>query len=238
MAGLSNDPLGELKTEITNEINYLATLKLVELAKKNKVKRFIFASTQSIYGLSKLKKELDEDLSKKNPISAYAITKYKAEKKIHNMSSDDFVTTSLRPSTVFGPSPRLRTDIVFNNLLASAYTNSKIEIWGNGKSKREVIFVDDLANAIIYFSFKKINTSILNIGTEQEMTIEQYAKLIMKALNVNLKIKYVRKNLNGTPRKILDCTVARQLGWKILFSLEEGLKITILDFIKNFNKYK
>ena len=70
------------------------------------------------------------------------------------------------------------------------------------------------------------------------MTIEQYAKIIMKTLNVNLKINYIKKNLNGTPRKILDCTVARRLGWKILYSLEEGLKITILDFIKNFNKYK
>ena len=70
------------------------------------------------------------------------------------------------------------------------------------------------------------------------MTIEQYAKLIMKTLNVNLKINYVQKNLNGTPRKILDCSLARGFGWKSSYSIEKGLEITISDFIKNFNNYK
>jgi nucleoside-diphosphate-sugar epimerase len=179
LAGLSNDPLGELKKEITNEINYLATLKLVKLAKKNKVKRFIFASTQSIYGLSKLKIELDEDFSKKNPISTYAITKYKAERKLHNMSSDDFVTTSLRPSTVFGPSPRLRTDIVFNNLLASAYINSKIEIWGNGKPWRPVIHVDDVCRAFLACLIAPpeiVNKQSFNVGIlNGNFTVKQLA---------------------------------------------------------------
>ena len=78
----------------------------------------------------------------------------------------------------------------------------------------------------------------LNIGTEKEMTIEQYAKLIMRNFKINLKIKYINKNLNGTPRKILDCSLARRFGWKSSYSLEKGLKITISDFIKNFNNYK
>ena len=85
---------------------------------------------------------------------------------------------------------------------------------------------------------KLINVNILNIGTEKEMTIEDYAKLIMNKLNIKLKINYVNRNLNGTPRKILDCSLARRFGWKSSYSLDEGLQITISDFIKNFNKYK
>jgi GDP-L-fucose synthase len=152
---------------------------------------------------------------------------------------------SIMPCNTYGTNDNydLQTSHFFPSLIKKIFLakkNSKknIDIWGNGKSKREVIFVDDLANAIIYFSFKKINTNILNIGTEKEMTIEEYAKLIMKNLNINLKINYVNKNLNGTPRKILDCSLARRFGWKSSYSLEQGLKITISDFIKNFNKYK
>ena len=85
LASLSNDPLGEFMPELTNEINYLSTIKLAEIAKKKGVKKFLFASTQSIYGISKINNELDEDNSIKNPITAYAITKWKAEKELMQM---------------------------------------------------------------------------------------------------------------------------------------------------------
>lgn len=149
------------------------------------------------------------------------------------------------PCNTYGPNDNYNLNsshflpaLIKKIFLAKKNNKKNIEIWGNGRSKREVIFVDDLANAIIYFSFKKINVNILNIGTEKEMTIEDYAKLIMNKLNIKLKINYVNRNLNGTPRKILDCSLARRFGWKSLYSLDEGLQITISDFIKNFNKYK
>lgn len=240
LAGLSNDPLGEFKTEITNEINYLATLKLVEFAKKKKVKRFIFASTQSIYGLSKLKIELDEDLSKKNPISAYAITKYKAERKIHNMSSDDFVTTSLRPSTVFGPSPRLRTDIVFNNLIASAYINSKIEIWGNGKPWRPVIHIDDVCRAFLACLIAPqeiINKQSFNVGiVKGNFTVKQLAKKVKDHLPYSKIFLLNKLNFDERSYRVSFKKIFRVLRnyYNPIWDLDNGAE-QLINFYKKIN---
>ncbi len=149
LAGLANDPLGEFDPKLTDEINYQSTIKLVELSKIQKVKRFIYASSQSMYGVSDLQEELDEEDSKKNPVTAYARTKWEAEKKIKNFCNDDFTVVMFRPSTVFGASPRLRCDIVYNSLVASAYTTGKIEILSDGSPWRPVIHVKDLCNAFI-----------------------------------------------------------------------------------------
>ena len=102
-----------------------------------------------MYGVSETDDELDEDNSLKNPVSAYAIAKWDAEQKINQMSSDDLVITSFRPSTVFGASPRLRCDIVFNNLVACAYTTGKIEIMSDGSPWRPVVHVRDVCSAFI-----------------------------------------------------------------------------------------
>ena len=104
LAGLSNDPLGEFSPKLTEDINYNATISLAKLAKKTGVNRFVYASSQSMYGISDATDELDEDDSDKNPITAYAIAKWNAEKQLNIMSTDEFVVTSFRPSTVFGAS--------------------------------------------------------------------------------------------------------------------------------------
>ena len=149
LAGLSNDPLGEFSPRLTQEINYQGTINLVEKAKQAGIKRIVYASSQSMYGVSETDDELDEDNSLKNPVSAYAIAKWDAEQKINQMSSDDLVITSFRPSTVFGASPRLRCDIVFNNLVACAYTTGKIEIMSDGSPWRPVVHVRDVCSAFI-----------------------------------------------------------------------------------------
>jgi nucleoside-diphosphate-sugar epimerase len=102
-----------------------------------------------MYGISNTTTELDEDDSEKNPVTAYAIAKWNAEQQLHDMSTDDFVVTSLRPSTVFGASPRLRCDIVFNNLVACAYTTGKIEIMSDGSPWRPVVHIKDVCSAFI-----------------------------------------------------------------------------------------
>lgn len=149
LAALSNDPLGELVPGLTEEINLGGTLLLAELAKKAGVKRFIYSSSQSMYGISTFEGELDEYESEKNPITSYAITKWDAELALNKLQSDDFIVTSFRPSTVFGASPRLRCDIVFNNLVACAYTTGKIEIKSDGTPNRPVVHVKDVCNAYI-----------------------------------------------------------------------------------------
>ena len=149
LAGLSNDPLGEFSPKLTEEINYHATMRLAELAQTAGVSRFVYASSQSMYGVSNTDYELDEDDSEKNPVTAYAIAKWKAEQHLHQLSTDNFIVTSLRPSTVFGASPRLRSDIVFNNLVACAYTTGRIEIMSDGTPWRPIIHVKDVCSAFI-----------------------------------------------------------------------------------------
>ena len=149
LAGLSNDPLGEFSPKLTEDINYSGTIKLAQMAKKQGVIRFVYASSQSMYGVSNTQDELDEDDSEKNPVTSYAIAKWNAEQKLHKMTTDDFVVTSFRPSTVFGVSPRLRCDIVFNNLVACAYTTGKIEIMSDGSPWRPVVHIKDVCSAFL-----------------------------------------------------------------------------------------
>ena len=149
LAGLSNDPAGELQPELTEQVNLDATIKLGHLAKSVGVKRFIYASSQSMYGISSSTEELDEDLSEKLPLTTYARTKWEAEIALKELQSDSFSVICFRPSTVFGVSPRLRCDIVFNNFVACAYTTGKIEILSDGTPWRPVVHIRDVCSAFI-----------------------------------------------------------------------------------------
>jgi nucleoside-diphosphate-sugar epimerase len=149
LAGLSNDPLGELNPNLTVDINFKATVKLAKLSKEAGVKRFIYSSSQSMYGISGSDDELDEYDSEKKPLTAYAKTKWDAELKLREIGNSQFIVSCFRPSTVFGASPRLRCDIVFNNLVACAYTTGKIEIKSDGTPWRPVVHVRDVSNAYI-----------------------------------------------------------------------------------------
>lgn len=147
LAALSNDPLGEFDPSLTDAINLGGTIRAAELAKRAGVRRFVFASSQSMYGVSATDAELDEDTSDKKPVTAYARTKWEAEQAIHRLASPTFVVTAFRPSTVFGASPRLRSDIVFNNLVGCAFTRGRIEIKSDGTPWRPVVHVRDVCQA-------------------------------------------------------------------------------------------
>jgi GDP-L-fucose synthase len=108
--------------------------------------------------------------------------------------------------------------------------NKSLYLWGNGQTKRELIFVDDLANAIIYFLNKKTKKNLINIGSGIEKTIDQYARIVCQIIGIKLKIRYKNKHLTGTPRKLLDCSYARKNGWKP----KTNLKADILETYKHF----
>ncbi len=169
LSSLSNDPLGEFDPKITNEINYISTVKLGNLAKECGVKRFIYISSQSMYGISSTEDELDEYNSIKKPLTEYAKTKWKAEIELNKLNSKNFTVVSFRPSTVYGVSPRLRCDIVFNNLVASAYITKKIEIKSDGSPWRPVVHVQDLCSAIfagLFAPVELIAGKAFNVGVE------------------------------------------------------------------------
>ena len=115
---------------------------------------------------------------------------------------------------------------------AIKYRKEEINIWGNGKPLRELIYSDDVADACIFFLKKKTKESLINIGTGKDKSITEYAKLIMKHLGVNLKIVYKKNKPNGTIRKVLDISLAKKYGWRYKTSLKKGLSITVNDYLK------
>jgi nucleoside-diphosphate-sugar epimerase len=185
LAALSNDPLGELSPGLTELINLNATINLAKLAKSLGVKRFIYSSSQSMYGVSISNQELDEE-GPKNPITAYAKTKWEAELALNKLGDNNFCVVSFRPSTVFGASPRLRCDIVFNNLVACAYTTGRIEIKSDGSPRRPVIHIKDVCSAFIAglkAPTKMINCRSFNVGIPSgNYTIKQLAEAAQKVV--------------------------------------------------------
>tara|TARA_Y200000002_G_C22627071_1_gene640777 strand:- start:312 stop:1340 length:1029 start_codon:yes stop_codon:yes gene_type:complete len=165
LAGLSNDPLCDLDESLTFEINYFATCRLAEIAKKSGVKKFIFMSSQSMYGISESNIDLSED-DPKLPITAYAKSKLYAESFLNTLSNENFKVICLRPSTVFGVSASFRSDIVFNNLLSSAYFLKNIILKTDGSPFRPVISINDVCKAISFFISAKTpnNFNYYNLG--------------------------------------------------------------------------
>lgn len=149
LAALSNDPLGELAPGLTEEINFKATVALARLAKKAGVKRFIYSSSQSMYGVADTSHELTEDEAGPYGVTAYARTKWDAECELKKLNDEKFAVVCMRPSTVFGASPNFRADIVYNNLVGCAYVTGKIEIKSDGTPWRPVVHVRDVSSAFI-----------------------------------------------------------------------------------------
>ncbi len=113
---------------------------------------------------------------------------------------------------------------------------NKLVVWGNGKAKREMLYVDDLAEACIFFMNKKIKEDLLNIGTGVDYTINYYAKFLAKIINPEMKINivYDRSKPNGTPRKVLDVSLAKKYGWKPKYTLKEAIKYTYQNFLREY----
>tara|TARA_Y100000310_G_scaffold271331_1_gene285766 strand:- start:644 stop:1681 length:1038 start_codon:yes stop_codon:yes gene_type:complete len=169
LAALCNDSLGMINEDLTYEINYTASVKLAELAKLAGIKRFVFASSCSLYGQGGLQ-PLDEN-SSSNPQTPYGKSKILAEKEISNLSSDKFSPVFMRNATAFGFSPRMRFDIVVNNLSGYAKVDNEIKILGDGKPWRPLVHVIDICRAIV--TVLKANRQIIhnqafNVGDDNE----------------------------------------------------------------------
>ncbi len=185
LAGLSNDPLGDFDEKLTYAINHQATLRLAECAKKAGVKRFAYTSSQSIYGISDVSRALDEE-GEKNPITAYAKTKWLCECDLRSMCTDDFIITYLRPATAYGASPNLRCDIVFNAFVAYAYTSKLIEIKSDGTPWRPMSHVRDIIAAfvaVLEAPTELVRNESFNVGTpDNNYIVRQLAEAAQKAV--------------------------------------------------------
>jgi GDP-L-fucose synthase len=146
------------------------------------------------------------------------------------------------PCNIFGPNDNYDNDtshffpaIIKKIYLAKIKKKKKIIFWGTGKSKRELIYVDDVAEACIFFLGKKTNDIIINIGSGIDLTVKDYIKFICKKLDVKTKIVFDKnKELDGTPRKILDSRLARKYGWRPKYDFDSAFETTYKDFKKNY----
>ncbi len=169
LAGLSNDPLGNLNPALTHEINHHATVRLARLARDAGVERFLFSSSCSNYGAAG-EVPVDETATLR-PITPYAISKVRAEEDLAQLATASFSPVFLRNATAYGVSPRLRFDLVLNNLVAWAYTTGRVHVKSDGTPWRPVVHVEDIGRAflaVLEAPRERVHCQAFNVGATAE----------------------------------------------------------------------
>ena len=209
----------------------------------NKIKNLIFLGSSCIYPRDS-KQPIKEDylltglLEKTN--EPYAIAKIAGIKMCESYNFQyNMNYKCLMPCNTFGPNDNydLKTSHFLPALIKKLYNAKKnkkksIIIWGNGKAKRELIYVDDVAEACLFFLKKKTKESLINIGSSYEKTILEFAEMVSRALGIKVIFELDKSKPNGTPRKILDNTISRKYGWVPNNNIKKAIKTTYRDFIK------
>ena len=210
------------------------------------IKNLLFLGSSCIYP-TKSRQPIKEDylltgeLEKTN--DAYALAKISGLKLSQYLKEKyDVNYKTLMPNNLFGPGdnydpvnshffPALIKKVVD----AIVYNKTKVDLWGTGKPLRELMYVDDLADAVLFFLNKKTKENLINVGSGIEYSIKDYLIKIMKHLDVNFKINYISTKPDGMFRKRLDLSIIKKYGWKSKFSLDDGIRITLKDYLKNNN---
>lgn len=184
LSALSNDPMGDFDPKLTEEINLRPSIKLAKLAKKLKVRRFLFSSSCSIYGIAK--NGIVDENSQVNPLTAYAKSKIDTERELLKLADSNFCVGIMRNSTVYGFSPKFRNDLVVNNLVTSALAFGKLKVLSDGSPWRPLIDIRDLSRAFIAFleaQAKKIDREVVNVGfNESNFRVKDIVSVIKNIL--------------------------------------------------------
>jgi nucleoside-diphosphate-sugar epimerase len=227
LAGLSDDPLGDYRPELTEEINEKASVRLAGLAKAAGIKRFLFASSCSNYGAAG-SDFLTEEASF-NPVTPYGVSKVKVEAALSKMADEDFSPTYIRASTAYGVSPRIRFDLVTNNLTAWAFTTGLVYIKSDGTPWRPIVHIEDISRAyiaVLRAPRELVHNQSFNVGTTTEnYQVREIADMV-KEVVPGCKIEYAK---DGGPDKRcyrVDCNkLARVLhNFKPQWTARRGIE--------------
>jgi nucleoside-diphosphate-sugar epimerase len=184
LAALSNDPIGNLNTEWTEEINFRASVRLAELAKAAGAQRFLFSSSCIMYGMAEAA-VVNED-SPLAPQTEYARSKVKSERAIAELAGEGFSPSFLRNGTIYGLSPRMRFDTVFNNLMGAAVTTGKVVVYSDGKPWRPVVHIQDVARAfgaVLEAPIADVYNQAFNLGANHlNYQIKELAEIAVKVV--------------------------------------------------------
>lgn len=186
LAALSNDPLGSLAPELTYDINHHASVRLARLARDAGVQRFLYASTCSVYGAAGGDELVGEDAPLR-PVTPYAESKVRVEDDLHALSDGDFSPVYLRNATAFGFSPRLRADIVLNNLVGHALLSGEVLVLSDGTPWRPLVHAADIARAFaaaLVAPRAAVHDRAFNIGSEiNNVTVAEIAGQVAEAVS-------------------------------------------------------
>lgn len=243
LAELSNDPLGQQDPGLTHEINHGGSMRLANLARKAGVKRFVYMSSCSVYGVGEGDAVLDET-SPVNPQTAYAECKVKVEQDVGAMADDDFAPCFLRNGTAYGASPRQRFDIVLNDLCGLAWTTKQIKLMSDGSPWRPLVHAEDMCQAIhlsLTAPADAVRGQIYNVGsTEQNYRVIEIAQIVAKEFpgcelivgEAGSDNRSYRVNFDKIQRILPDfkCKWTAETGARQMHELFERIDMTEEDF--------
>jgi nucleoside-diphosphate-sugar epimerase len=223
LAAISNDPSSELNPKATQEINLDATCKLADISRACGVKRFINASSASVYGIREGNPAVEDCTP--NPITLYSKCKLESERYILSLNDHDFITTSLRPATLSGYAPRLRLDLTVNILTYHAVSSGVITVFG-GEQYRPNLSVKDMVQ--VYKEFIRVDSSKIagrtfNISQDNFKVIEIARRIQSKLNNIDIEVKKIPSEDKRSYS--LDASrIARELGFKPAYNIEDSIQ--------------
>lgn len=224
LAALSNDPLGELAPEITYDINHLASVRLGRAAKDAGVRRFLYASTCSVYGAAG--EDLVSESAPLHPLTPYAVSKVRVEDDLASIADSSFSPVFLRNATAFGFSPRLRADIVLNNLVGHAVLTGQVKVLSDGTPWRPLVHAQDIAAAFMACldaPVDKIHCAAFNVGTERNnLTVAEIAQFVVDVVPGSQLL--ITGETGADPRSYrVDFSAMREaLGFEAQWSVGDG----------------
>ena len=232
LACISNDPSYELDTKLGKSINYDAFLSLVDISKNSGIKRFIYASSSSVYGI-KDEPEVTEDLPLE-PLTDYSKYKALCEEYLQNAATNDFIVTTIRPSTVCGYSPRLRLDLTVNILTNHAINKGKITVFG-GEQKRPNLHIEDMTELYLFLLGQpdhKIHKKIYNVGYEN-YAVREIAEMVNNTLGGSIPVVTTPSDDNRSYH-VSSKKIKEELGFEAKHTIQEA----ILELKRAFDEGK